>query len=69
VGGGGLGELRGREQALRRYLGGRLALAADGAACTLDVPAPLKWQPELGDPTRRRRWCSTAASRSAEAAA
>jgi hypothetical protein len=44
----GWGELRGREQALRSYLVGRLALASDGAACALDLPAPLEWQPELG---------------------
>jgi hypothetical protein len=44
----GWGDLREHEQALRAYLAGRLALASDGAACALDVPAPLEWQPELG---------------------
>jgi hypothetical protein len=44
----GWNELREHEEALRAYLAGRLALASDGAACALDVPAPLEWQPELG---------------------
>jgi hypothetical protein len=40
----GWGELRSRESALRAYFGGRLSLAADGAACATEIAdAPLDW--------------------------
>ena len=40
-------ELQGREAALRGYLGGRLSLTADGAACATEMSrSPVEWQPE-----------------------